>query len=271
MELRVVIAGKTWGVDLNRPKSLAIPLHFGGPQPNFFGASRAHARPFCDDGFTGDTRQGGSCNVSEIYLVPHCNGTHTESVGHIVDADQAVFESLPQSLMPAVVISVTPVPASETGEVYRPAIEDRDTVITRAALSAETADFSADELTALVVRTLPNDASKKTAVYGDRLRPAFFTNDATGYLMERGVQHLVVDIPSIDRMRDEGKLSNHHIFWNVPEGARGATHDMRLDKTITEMVFVDDEIGDGLYLLNLQLPAFHTDAAPCRPVIYSLT
>jgi kynurenine formamidase len=271
MEIRVVIAGKTYGVDLNRPKNLAIPLHFDGPQPNFFGASRAHARPFRGDGFIGDTRHGGSCNVSEIYMVPHCNGTHTEAVSHIVHAEQAVFESLPQSLMPAVVISVTPVPASESGEVYRPATEVQDAVITRAALVAEIADYRADELTALVVRTLPNEPLKKTAEYGDRQRPPFFTTDAMTYLMERGVQHLVVDIPSIDKMRDEGELTNHHIFWNVPEGAREATHDMRLDKTITEMVFVDDEISDGLYLLNLQVPAFHADAAPCRPVIYSLT
>ena len=266
-----MIGGKTWGVDLDRPKSLAIPLHFDGPQPNFFGASTARARPFCDDGFTGDTRQGGSCNVSEITMVPHCNGTHTEAVGHIVDTELAVFESLPQSLMPAVVVSVTPVPASQTDEVYRPATEARDAVITRAALSAEIADYSAEELTALVVRTLPNEVSKKTAEYGDRLKPAFFTNDATTCLVERRVQHLVVDIPSIDRMRDDGKLSNHHIFWNVPEGTPDATPDTRLDRTITEMVFVDDQISDGLYLLNLQVPAFHADAAPCRPVIYSLT
>ena len=34
--------------------------------------------------------------------------------------------------------------------------------------------------------------------------------------------------------------------------------------------FVDDVVSDGLYLLNLQLPAFHSDAAPCRPVVYAL-
>ena len=271
MEIRVVIAGKTYLVDLSRPKNLAIPLHFDGPQPNFFGASRARARPFRGDGFAGDTRQGASCNVSEIFMVPHCNGTHTEAVGHIVHAGRAVFESLPQSLMPAVVISVTPVPASETDEVSRPPAGVRDKLITRAALAAEIAGYRADELTALVVRTLPNGMLKKTAEYGDRLRPPFFTADATTYLMERGVLHLLVDIPSIDKMRDEGKLTNHHIFWNVPEGTQDTTHDMRADKTITEMVFVDDETSDGLYLLNLQVPAFHADAAPCRPVIYSLT
>ena len=37
MDLRVVIAGKTYEVVLSRPKSLAIALNFNGPQPNFYG------------------------------------------------------------------------------------------------------------------------------------------------------------------------------------------------------------------------------------------
>lgn len=260
MEIRVAIAGKTYGVDLKRPKNLAIPLNFNGPQPNFFGAARAQQKAFRDDGFTGDTRQGGSCNVSQISMIPHCNGTHTESVGHIVHAGPAVFEALPQSLMPAAVISVAPVPADRAG----------DSVITRAALAAELTSFSAEELTALVVRTLPNGPDKKSAEYGDSQRPPFFTADAMRYLVERDIRHLIVDIPSIDKMRDEGKLTNHRIFWNVPEDGHDATQATRLDKTVTEMAFIDDEIGDGLYLLNLQIPAFHSDAAPCRPVIYDL-
>ncbi len=271
MELVVVIAGKTYHVDSSAPKSLAIPLRFDGPQPTFFGASKAQANPLRGDGFIGDTRQGGSCNVAEIRLVPHCNGTHTESVGHIVHAEHAVFESLPQSLMAAVILSVTAVSASATGDVYRPAPDGGDALISREALEAGLAGYAEDELTALVVRTLPNDAAKKATEYGDRHRPPYLSADATRYLVERGVQHLLVDIPSIDKMHDEGRLTNHHIFWNVPEGTQEATPDTRVNRTVTEMIFVDDAISDGLYLLNLQLPAFHSDAAPCRPVIYALS
>ena len=116
MELRVVISGKSYRVDSSEPKSLAIPLRFNGPQPTFFGASKAQANPLRSDGFIGDTRRGGSCNVAEIHMVPHCNGTHTEAVGHIVHAEHAVFESLPQSLMAAVVLSVTAVSAGATAD-----------------------------------------------------------------------------------------------------------------------------------------------------------
>lgn len=258
MELRVVIAGRAYAVDLGRPMSLAIPLRFDGPQPSLFGAAAARATPFSLGGFIGDTRQGGSCNVAEIRMVPHCNGTHTESVGHIVDDDAFVSDALPQSLMPAVVISVWP------------AAEDGDAVITRRALSDRIDGYRDDELAALIVRTLPNDASKMAAVYGEAHRPPFFTADGMGYLVMRGVRHLLADIPSIDRMFDQGRLANHRIFWNLAEGARAAAPDTRSDSTVTEMVFVSDEVADGLYLLNLQLPAFQSDAAPSRPVVYAL-
>ncbi len=270
MQLSVVIAGKSYRVDADEPRSLAIPLRFNGPQPTFFGAPKAQASPLRGDEFIGDTRRGGSCNVAEIRMVPHCNGTHTEAVGHIVHAEHAVFESLAQSLMPAVVLSVTAVSAGATADAYRPMPNPADTLITRKALTTGLAGYADDELTALVVRTLPNDAAKMATEYGDSCRPPYFSADATSYIVERGVQHLLVDIPSIDRMHDEGRLTNHHIFWNVPEGTQEATADTRVTRTVTEMIFVVDEVSDGLYLLNLQLPAFHSDAAPSRPVVYTL-
>ena len=36
------------------------------------------------------------------------------------------------------------------------------------------------------------------------------------------------------------------------------------------MIYVDDKIKDGHYLLNLQIPSFVSDAAPSRPIIYKL-
>ena len=265
-----MIAGRVYGVDLNRPDSLAIPVQFGGPQPNYFGAPAATSGPLIGDGFVGDTRQGGGCNVARLQLVPHCNGTHTESVGHILDDDCWVPDSLPQSLMPAVLVSLTATSAADTDEDVRPTPETEDALITRTVLSAAISHYADEEITALIVRTLPNAKTKKSIVYGALNRPPFFTVDAMNYIMKRGVQHLLVDIPSIDKMHDDGNLANHHIFWNVPDGMHSATPETLAHKTITEMIYVDNGIADGLYLLNLQVPAFHTDAAPCRPAIYAL-
>jgi len=36
------------------------------------------------------------------------------------------------------------------------------------------------------------------------------------------------------------------------------------------MIFASENIKDGSYLLNLQIPAFVSDAAPSRPIIYKI-
>lgn len=253
-----MLAGEAYRVDLDRPLSLAIPLRFDGPQPNFFGAPEASARPWSSDGFIGDTRHGGGCNVDEIRLVPHCNGTHTETVGHILDTAHPVFGALTQGLMPAALISAAVDP------------EGSDRVITRDALAGAMAGAGPGDAAALVIRTLPNDPAKKSMVYGDADPPPYFTREAMSYLAGGATRHLLVDLPSIDPMHDDGRLANHRMFWNVPPGAREAAPDTRLDRTITEMIFVDDDIADGLYLLNLQAPAFDAHAVPSHPVIYPL-
>jgi arylformamidase len=79
---------------------------------------------------------------------------------------------------------------------------------------------------------------------------------------------LLVDLPSIDRLFDEGKLLNHRIFWNVEEGSREVNHQTRMSSTITELIYVRDEVPDGDYLLNLQIPPFESDAAPSRPLLF---
>ena len=78
-----------------------------------------------------------------------------------------------------------------------------------------------------------------------------------------GVKHLICDIPSVDRQDDGGKLLAHKAFFGVPEAPR-------LDATITELVYIPSNIEDGLYMLNLQIAAFQSDASPSRPVLYKL-
>ncbi|MCB0755612.1 MAG: cyclase family protein, partial [Flavobacteriales bacterium] len=79
-----------------------------------------------------------------------------------------------------------------------------------------------------------------------------------------GCKHLVLDIPSIDRESDEGKLLGHRAFWNYPVSTRK-------DCTVTELAYIPSSVADGLYLLNLQVAPFENDAAPSRPLIFPLT
>ncbi|MGH8508775.1 MAG: cyclase family protein [Gammaproteobacteria bacterium] len=270
MDMHITLSGRRYRVKLDNPISLAIPLAFGGAQPSYFGAPRASAAPLAIGGFVGDTTQGGSCNVAELRLVPHCNGTHTESVGHIVGEAMPIAACLTRTLFPARVITVTPCPASQTQDSYRPAIQSDDWLITGDALESALRDLESDQIRALAVRSLPNDESKKYRSYGDSCPPPFFSQEAMRALIERGIEHVLVDIPSLDRTHDDGRLTNHHLFWNVPAESHALTAETKMSKTITEMIFVPNEVGDGCYLLDLQLPAFMCDAAPSRPVVYPL-
>ena len=270
MEMRVAIAGRDYRVRLDAARSLAIPLDFAGPQPSFFGAPRASAAPLRLPDFVGSTHEGGSCNVAELRLVPHCNGTHTESVGHIVREAMPIAACLTRTLFPVRVITVTPCAADATQDRYTPATQSDDWLITRDALEFALRDLDSDQIQALAVRTLPNDDSKKYRRYGDSCRPPFFSLEAMHTLIERGIEHVLADIPSLDKMHDEGRLTNHHLFWNVPAKRHALTAETKIFKTITEMIFVPNEVRDGCYLLDLQVPAFMSDAAPSRPVIYPL-
>ena len=91
------------------------------------------------------------------------------------------------------------------------------------------------------------------------------------YIVERKITHLLVDFPSVDKMYDDGKLSNHRIFWNVELDSTQISEHSDLNKTITEMVFVDDSISDGTYLCNLQIPKIETDAVPSNPELIKLS
>jgi len=267
MKLTLQFAGQHYAVRLNEAVALAIPLQFNGSQPNHFGAAIAQSRPMQAGEWIGDTRRGGSCNVPELTLNPHCNGTHTESVGHIVDELISVNSSLRDLLVPATLVSVIPVAANQCSDHYTPVLAPADQVITRETLRRSLDEVASEWLSALVVRTLPNNRDKQSARYGDNHQPPFFTREAMQYLRLRGVQHLLVDFPSLDKVHDNGHLAAHHLFWEVSEDSHGPAPTVARSRTVTEMIFVPDSVADGAYLLNLQLPAFELDAAPSRPFL----
>ncbi|AUD78009.1 hypothetical protein CW740_01630 [Kangiella profundi] len=262
--------GKRYTVDTEHPYSIAIALDFDGKQPNHFGAESATRQPLQAGSFVGDTTQGGSCNVDSIQLVPHCNGTHTESVHHICDQTVSVGTIFNNSLSIACLISIEPKLAEETNDSYRPSLEGTDKVIDKSLLQSALSNETLNNIESLVVRCVPNHAVKKSCRYDETNQPPFFTREAMELLAASNIKHLLVDFPSVDKMYDDGHLTNHHIYWNLEADSHQLTEQARCDRTITEMVFVPDEINDGIYCLNLQIPAFELDAAPSRPILYPL-
>lgn len=263
--VRFESGGRRFRADLGSPVSIAIPLDFAGPQPSCFDGPRAEARPFRAGAFVGDTRAGGSCNCEVLTLAPHCNGTHTECVGHVTDDRVAVSERVPGGLCLARLVTVAPVAASESREGSEPAPAPGDRLLTAAALEAALAQDDGPPPSALVVRTTADEPRR--AYRGPAPAP-YLTRQAAAWLVARGIESLVLDLPSADRADDGGKLTAHRVFFGLPPGSRRAADATRPRASITELAWIGPDIMDGLYLLDLQLPPFLADAAPSRPLLF---
>lgn len=268
MVARFEIEGRRLRADFARPLSIAIPLEFGGPQPSCFDAPPATARPFLAGPFVGDTRAGGSCNCELVTLAPHCNGTHTECVGHVTEERVAVTDCVKGGVALALVVSIAPVAAAATEEDSDPVPAEGDLLITAAALQAAAARHPGPAPRALVIRTLQGDADGPLQSYRAAAPPPYLSRQAAAWLVDRSIEHVVLDLPSADRTDDGGRLTAHRIFFGLPAGSRRAAEARRPQSSITELAWVPAGIADGYFLLDLQIPAFQADAAPSRPLLY---
>jgi kynurenine formamidase len=270
-EIELALDGQRFRADLTSPAHLAIALDFDGEQPSFFGAPPARAEPLKAGTFTGDVNAGGSCMCSTYTITPHCNGTHTECVGHVVREPVSIHAIATESLLVARLVTITPIAAAGSGDHSDPPALAGDRWIAAAQLRDALGESSSTDCNALVVRTLPNAPEKRQRHYdADANLPAYFSSEAMRWIVAQGYSHLVVDLPSVDRAADEGKLTCHRIFWGLPPGSTSHAAATRPHATLTELACVDAAVVDGLYLLNLQLAPFATDAAPSRPVLYPL-
>ena len=262
------VAGTRLFADFSAPRSIAIPLAFDGPQPACFDAPAATAEPIRSGAFVGDTRAGGSCNCERLTLAPHCNGTHTECVGHVTDQRIAVADCVRGGILPALLVSVQPVAAESTAEDSVPTPQPGDRLLTAAALAHAAARHPGLRPQALVIRTLTSAASPPLLDYSGPAPAPYLSRQAAAWLVDQGIEHLVLDLPSADRAQDGGRLTAHRIHFGLPAGGRDARAAQRPQASITELAWIAPDIGDGWYLLDLQLPAFLSDAAPSRPLLY---
>jgi kynurenine formamidase len=172
-------------------------------------------------------------------------------------------------LLPALLTTIEPVDAHRSLETTEPAPQPGDKLITRHAIERGWPDKLTFQPRAIVIRTLPNEAVKMRRDYTDST-PPYLSREAAEFLVARGIEHLVVDLPSIDRAHDEGRLTSHRVFFGLPRGSQSLEQAGRKGSTVTELAFISDEIADGPYLLEIQVPAIGGDAVPSRPLLYML-
>jgi arylformamidase len=247
-------------VDFDRAASLALPLDFSQPHPRHFGAPLATSEAFTVGDFEGDVTRGASCNCRRVVLIPHCNGTHTESVSHLTIEQRPLHEIIPAGPMAALLLTVGTT-LHDGAEDSAPAPQAGDHLITRAALLDAWRPFESQRPPALLLRT--GTDWRDTA-------PPFLSQQCARELVARGVMHLVIDLPSVDRLADEGKLTAHRIFFGLPPGSTRLDEAARGGATITELATFPVSLQDGPCAAQIQIPAWSGDAVPSRPLYLPL-
>ncbi len=242
----IKIKNQSYSFDLNNPIDISIPISNSENQPIAWFANPPKIEPVRADGFVGSISEGGSVNFNTLSITPHGNGTHTECVGHIIEGDYTINNCLKKFHFLAQLITVDAIK------------KGKDSVITKEVLKSQLKEFN-NNCEALIVRTTPNDTSKCSKNYTDT-NFTYFSESAIEYCNALGIQHLLVDLPSIDKEKDDGALLAHKAFWNVPEVIK--------HKTITEMVYIPNSVIDDVYLLNISVISLESDASPSKPVIY---
>lgn len=241
-------------VDFSKPIDISITLTNTDENPIAWYIEKPVIEPVRFGHWVGKVSEGSSStNFNNIFFNPHGHGTHTECLGHITKEFYSINRHLKTFFFTAELVSV------------EPELRGEDLVITKNQIEKALEGKFPE---AIVIRTLPNPEEKLSRKYSDT-NPPYLDEKAAVFIRERGIKHLLIDLPSVDKERDQGKLLAHKAFWNV-KNTHDLNDDARFDATITELVFVPDHVEDGSYLLNLQIASFENDASPSKPVLYKI-
>ncbi|THD33247.1 cyclase family protein [uncultured Flavobacterium sp.] len=241
-------------VDFSKPIDISITLTNTDENPIAWYIEKPVIEPVRFGHWVGKVSEGSSStNFNNIFFNPHGHGTHTECLGHITKEFYSINRHLKTFFFTAELVSV------------EPELRGEDRVITKNQIEKALEGKFPE---AIVIRTLPNPEEKLSRKYSDT-NPPYLDEKAAVFIRERGIKHLLIDLPSVDKERDQGKLVAHKAFWNV-KNTHDLNDDARFDATITELIFVPDHVEDGSYLLNLQIASFENDASPSKPVLYKI-
>lgn len=234
-------------VNISNPIDISIPIDVSKKNVNAWYVEDPKIFSESVDGENIKVSEGAVVNFNNIHFNPHAHVTHTECVGHITNEVHSVNKNLKYFIFLAELVTVVP---ESDGE---------DFFISEKQLKTALRNKKRD---AIVIRTLPNLEDKKSMQYSNT-NPPYLLEEAAIYLREKGIKHLLIDLPSVDKEKDDGKLLAHNAFWNT-------AGKIRMGATITEFIYVPNDVQDGEYLLNLMIAPFENDATPSKPVLYEI-
>jgi arylformamidase len=255
MKCEIDLKNKKIKIDLDNPLDISMPLSNRKDNPSAWYLGTPIIEPVKGDGFIGSVAKGSSVNFRNISFNPHGHGTHTECVGHISEEVYSINKLLKTFHFTALVITITP----DVIRINIGNLKIGDKIITLEQIKNA---IGKNKPQAIIIRTLPNKNEKLTHQYSNT-NPAYLAHEAAKFITDRGIDHLLIDLPSVDKENDNGELLAHKAFWQYP-------NNILFHKTITELIYVDDIIKDGEYILNLQFAPFENDASPSKPVLYKI-
>ena len=234
-------------VNISNPIDISIPIDVSRKNVNAWYVGEPKIFPEEIDGEVVKVSEGAVVNFNNIHFNPHSHITHTECVGHITKKVHSINKNLKYFIFLAEVVTIAPL------------FHNGDFIIGVKQLKTALRNKKRD---AIVIRTLPNLEEKKSMQYSNT-NPTYLSEKAAIYLREKGIKHLLIDLPSVDKEKDDGNLLSHNAFWNT-------AGEIRMDATITEFIYVPNSVEDGEYLLNLMIAPFENDATPSKPILYEI-
>ena len=234
-------------VNISNPIDISIPIDTSKNSVSAWYIDGPKISAETQDGYEISVANGAVVNFNNINFNPHSHITHTECVGHITKEVHSVNKNLKYFIFLAEVVTIAPL------------FHNGDFLIGVKQLKTALGNKKRD---AVVIRTLPNLDDKKSMDYSNT-NPTYLSEKAAIYLREKGIKHLLIDLPSVDKENDEGRLLSHNAFWNT-------AGKLRMDATITEFIYVPNTVEDGEYLLNLMIAPFENDATPSKPILYKI-
>lgn len=241
LPLTLSVAGAPIIVDVSKAIDISLSIT-PNEQPNAFFLPKATFEPYRNGSFVASIEEGGPVRCDIITFAPHGNGTHTECIGHVAGTRYRIPQCMTDLVSVAQLVTV------ELTDV------DGDHIVTREQLERAWSDSGCPTL---VIRTLPNDPSKKLRQWSGT-NPPYMHSDAMQLVVDRGVRHFMIDVPSVDREESAGELPSHWMFWQWPA-------EPRENCTITEYIYVPEHVADGMYGIMFNIAGFDGDAAPSRP------
>ena len=231
---------------------LSVPVNPQSGLPRAWYRGPATAEPVRSDGWVGSVAEGGSVNFRDITFNPHAHGTHTETREHVRDEFQPI-DALARSgnlpfLVPALLIDALP---ESSGN---------DWIVPLTALEPHDEWMRTHRPAAVILRCTNGDVQRDWS----QTNPPYLEAGFAEELVTRGIQHLLLDLPSVDREVDGGELRAPHAFF-------GPVSSSREGATISELLCVPEGLGAGPGLLAMQVAPFVHDAAPSRPLWFPAT